>query len=68
MVAALHLKVGCRWFRPGRAQVIACLAVARSGNLLATGQRSAVGLSADIAIWDLATGALLHRCCLHKVR
>ena len=50
------------------AQVLACMALSKSGKHLATGQQSTVGLPADVALWNLASCTLAHRCSLHKVR
>ena len=50
------------------AQVLACMALSKSGRYLATGQQSTVGLAADVSVWDLASSTLVHRCSLHKVR
>ena len=49
-------------------QVLACMALSKSGKHLATGQHSTVGLAADVALWDLGCDTLAHRCSLHKVR
>lgn len=47
---------------------VSCLALSPSGRLLASGQLTYLGFTADIIIWDLETRSLLHRLQLQKVR
>eukprot|EP00898_Chlorokybus_atmophyticus_P004018 jgi/Chlat1/4617/Chrsp293S00812 len=55
-------------FLQGHSDNVSCLALSPSGRLLASGQVTYMGFSADIIVWDLATGTLLHRMSLHKVK
>ena len=46
---------------------ISCLALSPSGRYLASGQKTYMGFTADIIIWDLSTKKIHKKLCLHKV-
>lgn len=49
------------------AQVI-CLALSQDGRLLASGQITYMGFTADVIVWDLESKTMVHRLSLHKVK
>jgi len=55
-------------FLLGHSDRVSCVAVGRSGRLVASGQSTHRGMQADICLFEFATGALLHRLTLHKGR
>ncbi|KAJ3300742.1 Cilia- and flagella-associated protein 52 [Borealophlyctis nickersoniae] len=59
---------GKQEFMQGHTNIISCLAVSKSGKLIASGQVTHMGFQADIIIWDFATRTLLRRFTLHKVK
>ena len=50
-----------------RAVQVSCLALSPSGRYLASGQKTYMGFTADIIIWDLSTKQMHKKLCLHKV-
>ncbi|KAI8827083.1 WD40-repeat-containing domain protein [Fimicolochytrium jonesii] len=55
-------------FLQGHTNAISCLAVNKTGTLVASGQVTHMGFQADIIIWDFATRQPVHRFALHKVK
>ena len=55
-------------FLQGHTDEISCLAISRDGRMLASGQITNMGFSADIIVWDLEARAIVHRMSLHKVK
>lgn len=51
---------------PGGMQV-SCIALSRTGRYLASGQKTFMGFTADIIIWDLETRQIHRKLKLHKV-
>eukprot|EP00927_Polykrikos_kofoidii_P016715 TRINITY_DN17572_c0_g1_i1.p1 TRINITY_DN17572_c0_g1~~TRINITY_DN17572_c0_g1_i1.p1 ORF type:complete len:619 (-),score=117.19 TRINITY_DN17572_c0_g1_i1:160-2016(-) len=54
-------------FLQGHDNQVNCIAVSRSGRLLASGQKTFMGFPADVIIWDFAQRREIHRLSLHKV-
>lgn len=46
---------------------VSCIALSRSGRYLASGQKTFMGFTADIMIWDLETKQIHKKLKLHKV-
>ena len=42
------------------------MCISNSGKYLATGQKTFSGFKADVIIWDLESGSLIHRLSIHK--
>lgn len=55
-------------FLQGHTDEVSCLAISRDGSLLASGQITNMGFSADIIVWDLHAREVVHRMSLHKVK
>ena len=62
VVSAPLLTAGQQAFLRGHDSDVTCMAVSQSGRLMATGQN---GINADVCVWDLHTGELLHRLSEH---
>eukprot|EP00397_Hematodinium_sp_SG-2012_P022531 GEMP01023353.1.p1 GENE.GEMP01023353.1~~GEMP01023353.1.p1 ORF type:complete len:619 (+),score=97.39 GEMP01023353.1:168-2024(+) len=54
-------------FLQGHDNQVSCITCSRSGNYLASGQKTFMGFQADVIIWDFHTRKELHRLSLHKV-
>jgi hypothetical protein len=46
---------------------VSCLALSKDGKIGAVGKTTAMGLEAELCIWDVAAKKLTQRCLLHKV-
>lgn len=46
---------------------VSCIALSPSGRFLASGQKTYMGFTADIILWDLTTKKMHKKLCLHKV-
>jgi len=55
-------------FLKGHSDRVTCLALSKSGNLLASGQITYMGFTADVILWDFPNRQMLHRLSLHKVK
>ena len=55
-------------FLHGHMDRVSCLALSPSGALLATGQETAMGFTAEVILWHIPSRSLLHRMSLHKVK
>ena len=42
------------------------IVISADGSWIASGQKAALGMSADIIVWDFKTGSMMHRCIQHK--
>jgi len=54
-------------FLQGHDNQVNCITVARSGKLLASGQKTFMGFPADVIIWNFEMRQEVHRLSLHKV-
>jgi len=54
-------------FLQGHDNQVNCIAVSKSGRLLASGQKTFMGFTADVIVWDFAQRCEIHRLSLHKV-
>jgi WD40 repeat protein len=54
-------------FLQGHDNQVNCITVSRSGELLASGQKTHMGFPADVIIWSFADRVEVHRLSLHKV-
>jgi len=54
-------------FLQGHDNQVNCITVSKSGNLLASGQKTFMGFPADVIIWDFNARREIHRLSLHKV-
>jgi len=54
-------------FLQGHDNDVSCLAVSPDGNLLASGQQTFMGFTAQLIVWDFNERKVLYRCNLHKV-
>lgn len=55
-------------FLRGHTNSVVCLAISRSGKLIASGQVIHMGFKADIIVWDFETKSIYARFALHKVK
>jgi WD40 repeat protein len=54
-------------FLQGHDNQVSCITVSKSGRLLASGQKTFMGFTADVIVWDFAQRCEIHRLSLHKV-
>jgi|Transcript_17783 WD40 repeat protein len=54
-------------FLQGHDNQVNCITVSKSGNLLASGQKTFMGFPADVIVWDFGQRVEIHRLSLHKV-
>merc|ERR1719235_1328253 len=54
-------------FLQGHDNQVNCIAVSKSGALLASGQKTFMGFPADVIVWDFAGRCEIFRLSLHKV-
>jgi len=54
-------------FLQGHDNQVNCITVSKSGNLLASGQKTFMGFPADVIVWDFMRRCEIHRLSLHKV-
>ncbi|KAL0233659.1 hypothetical protein PCE1_002169 [Barthelona sp. PCE] len=50
----------------GHDNEISCMALSKTGTLIASGQKTHIGFTADVIIWDFETGTEITRLSLHK--
>jgi len=54
-------------FLQGHDNQVNCITVSKSGQLLASGQKTFMGFPADVIVWDFGQRVEIHRLSLHKV-
>lgn len=54
-------------FLQGHDNQVSCITVSKSGRLLASGQKTFMGFTADVIVWDFGQRCEIHRLSLHKV-
>ena len=55
-------------FLSGHTNNVACIAVSKSGKLVASGQVTHMGFKADVIVWDFHSKSPLKKLALHKVK
>ncbi|CAD8070532.1 unnamed protein product [Paramecium sonneborni] len=66
-IVVRHIISRAQTFLRGHDNQISVITVSRSGDYVASGQRTYMGFQADIIIWDFKERSMIHRLKLHKV-
>lgn len=66
--ASSSTNAGNQEFLRGHSDRVSTLALSPSGTLLATGQKTAMGFTAEVLLWHVPSRSLMHRLSLHKVK
>ncbi|CAD8086010.1 unnamed protein product [Paramecium primaurelia] len=66
-IVVRHIITRQQTFLRGHDNQISVITVSRSGDYVASGQKTYMGFQADIIIWDFKDRSMIHRLKLHKV-